>query len=134
MIKLLCILISLVGWLSAASALYGRYRVLPSFLTGPQICQREMGGCQVLFRSAQAALLGIPNATLGLVFYSVVGIGLWLNWPLAPLQLGACFALGMSLYLGSYLIREGLECRICWIGHLVNLLLFCLLFVESALR
>ncbi len=133
-IKLLCTFISLVGCLTAASALYGRYRILPAFLTGPQICKQEMGGCQTLFRSPQAALLGVPNAALGLIFYWGVIVGLWLHWPWILLELGAVIALGMSVYLGIYLLRKGLQCRVCWLGHGVNTLLFFLLPIEAALR
>ena len=49
--------------LSSAAALYGHYRVLPSWLTGPRICRLEHGGCAVLFRSPRAKLLG-PRADL----------------------------------------------------------------------
>ena len=54
------------GTAAAAAALYGHYYVLPGWLTGPEICRLEDGGCAVLFRSPRSALLGIPNATLGL--------------------------------------------------------------------
>ena len=59
----------------------------PGWLTGPEICRLEDGGCAVLFRSPRAALLGIPNATLGLALYALLATGLiiqctaaWLLW------------------------------------------------------
>jgi tetratricopeptide (TPR) repeat protein len=62
------------GATAAGAALYGRYRVLPAWLTGPAVCRLEDGGCAVLFRSPRARLLGVPNALLGLVLYSIVSL------------------------------------------------------------
>src|SRR4029453_14641278 len=52
------------GLVAASAALYGHYLVLPAWLTGPEICQLEEGGCAVLFRSPRASLVGVPNAAL----------------------------------------------------------------------
>ena len=43
------------GGAAAAAALYGHYRVLPGWLTGPEVCQLDDGGCAVLFRSPRSA-------------------------------------------------------------------------------
>ena len=64
------------GTAAAAAALYGHYYVLPGWLTGPEICRLEDGGCAVLFRSPRSALLGVPNATLGLALYALLATGL----------------------------------------------------------
>ena len=53
------------GATAAAAAFYGHYRELPGWMTGPEICQLDAGGCAILFRSPRAALLGVPNAGLG---------------------------------------------------------------------
>src|SRR5260370_31867466 len=87
----------LLGILSAAAALYGRYRVLPSWLTGPEVCRLEAGGCQALFRTRQAALLVLPNAAWGLGIYATIAVGLCLGWPawlLFPAPSGARAAAG----------------------------------------
>ena len=70
-----------VGAAASAAALYGHYRVLPGWLTGPEICRLEHGGCAVLFRSPRAALLGVPNASLGLTLYAALATGLLVQWP-----------------------------------------------------
>ena len=49
------------GAAAAAAALYGHYRVLPAWLTGPEVCLMEDGGCAVLFRSPRSRLLGVPK-------------------------------------------------------------------------
>ena len=112
------------GTCAAAAALYGHYLVLPGWLTGPEICRLEDGGCQVLFRSPRARLLGVPNAALGLLLYPALAIGLQAEWPFALLFLLTCPALAMSLVLAYSLISNRRQCRICWVGHAANLTLF----------
>ena len=68
----------IVGAAAAAAALYGHYRVLPAWLTGPEVCLMEDGGCAVLFRSPRSRLLGVPNALLGVLLYALLAIGLLL--------------------------------------------------------
>jgi uncharacterized membrane protein len=113
-----------LGTLAATTALYGRYRILPALFTGPEVCRLEAGGCQVLFRTPQASLLGVPNAALGLLLYLLVGLGLFFGWANGWLLAGASCALVMSARLGWYLLSHRLECRICWVGHLANGLLW----------
>ena len=116
-----------VGFASAAIALYGRYRALPSFLTGPNICRLEAGGCQVLFRTPNAALLGVPNSALGILYYPLLGVGLFLNCPKWMLFGVGTFAFLMTLWLAWVLIRDKLECRVCWTGHVCNTIIWLVL-------
>ncbi len=113
-----------LGTAAAATALYGRYRTLPAFLTGPTICRLEDNGCQALFRPPLAADLGIPNSLLGLLFYALLASGLAAAWPIWLLLSAATFALGLSAYLAFRLVRDRLECRVCWAGHAANALLW----------
>ena len=115
------------GTIAAAAAFYGHYRELPEWMTGPEICRIEGGGCAVLFRSPRAALLGFPNAGLGLALYAILAIGLVMPWPAALLWLMTVPAVGMSAFLGYSLIANGHQCRICWTGHASNAALFLLL-------
>jgi uncharacterized membrane protein len=123
------------AWLCAVAAsvaaAYGHYRVLPGWLTGPQVCQLEHGGCAVLFRSPRAALLGVPNALLGLVLYALLAVGLRLNWPPWFLLLMMVPAIAMSAFLGWSLITRKLQCRICWTGHFANAALVLLLAART---
>jgi uncharacterized membrane protein len=111
------------GSASAAVGLYGHYRVLPGWLTGPEVCQLEDGGCAVLFRSPRSALLGIPNALLGLILYALIALGLILRWPAVLMFLMTLPAVAMSAFLGWSLISRRLQCRICWTGHVANVVL-----------
>jgi uncharacterized membrane protein len=110
----------LVGAASSAAALYGHYRVLPGWLTGPEICRLEHGGCAVLFRSPRARLLGVPNAALGLLLYAALAAGLVLRVPRLWLFTLTIPAVAMSAVLGYSLIANRRQCRICWAGHLAN--------------
>ena len=128
----LVIWIALAGGAAAAgAALYGHYRVLPSWLTGPEICRLKDGGCAVLFRSPRSALLGIPNASLGLVLYALLAIGLIAGWPDWFLFLMTIPAVAMSAFLGWSLIANGHQCRICWTGHISNAVLCLALLARS---
>ena len=108
------------GAAAAAAALYGHYRVLPAWLTGPEVCQLEDGGCAVLFRSPRSALLGVPNALLGLILYGLIAVGLVLHWPALLMFVMTLPAVAMSVFLGYSLISRDLQCRICWTGHVAN--------------
>ena len=111
------------GTAAALAALYGHYRVLPGWLTGPEVCQLDQGGCAVLFRSPRSALLGVPNALLGVVLYVLIAAGMLLRWPTGLLFVMTLPAVAMSAFLGWSLISQGLECRICWTGHVANAVL-----------
>lgn len=112
------------GASASAAALYGHYSVLPAWLTGPEICKLEQGGCAILFRSPRARLLGVPNAALGLLLYAVLAAGLVLGWPRPWLFVLTWPAVAMSAFLGYSLIANRRQCRICWAGHVANGLLF----------
>ena len=121
----------LLGASASVAALWGYYGVLPGWMTGPEICRLEDGGCAVLFRTPRAALLGVPNASLGILLYTALAAGLLLGAP--PLLLFAMTipALAMSAFLGYSLISRGLECRICWAGHAANVTLAVLLGIRA---
>jgi uncharacterized membrane protein len=111
------------GAAAATAALYGHYRVLPAWLTGPEVCMMEDGGCAVLFRSPRSRLLGVPNALLGVTLYALLAIGLLAHWPAWLLFVMTLPAVAMSIVLGYSLITRKLECRICWTGHFANAIL-----------
>jgi uncharacterized membrane protein len=116
-----------VGASASAAALWGYYRELPGWLTGPEICQMEGGGCAILFRTPRAALLGVPTASLGILLYAALAAGLLLGLPAWLLFAMTLPAVAMSAFLGWSLYSRRLQCRICWAGHTANLTLAILL-------
>ncbi len=119
------------GAAAATAALYGHYRVLPGWLTGPEVCLMEDGGCAVLFRSPRSRLLGVPNALLGVILYVLLASGLLLHWPGWLLFVMTLPAVAMSLVLACSLIARKLQCRICWTGHVANAVLAVALFARA---
>jgi uncharacterized membrane protein len=113
----------LLGMAASACALYGHYFVLPGWLTGPEVCRLEDGGCAVLFRTPRASLLGVPNALLGVMLYVLLAVGLLAGWPASWLFAMTVPALTMSAFLAWSLLSRHLECRICWTGHISNAVL-----------
>lgn len=120
-----------LGAAASAAALWGYYGMLPGWMTGPEICRLEDGGCAVLFRTPRAALLGIPNASLGIVLYTALAAGLLLGAPPLLLFVMTIPAVAMSAFLAYSLISRRLECRICWTGHAANVLLAVLLGIRA---
>lgn len=118
------------GACASIAALWGYYGELPGWLTGPEICRMEGGGCAILFRTPRAALLGIPNASLGIVLYIALAIGLIVHWPFWLLAM-MIPAAAMSVFLGWSLISRGLQCRICWTGHVANFTLLIVLWMRA---
>lgn len=116
----------LLGAAASMAALWGHYRELPGWLTGPEVCQLEAGGCAVLFRTPRASLLGFPNAALGVALYGLLALGLVFAWPPVLLFAMTIPAVAMSLFLAWSLVSRKLQCRICWTGHIANAAL-CLL-------
>lgn len=108
------------GAAAAAAALYGHYRTLPGWLTGPEICRLDDGGCAVLFRSPRSALLGLPNALFGVVLYGLLAVGVARGWPPMLLFAMTVPAVAMSAFLGWSLLANGHQCRVCWTGHAAN--------------
>ena len=123
-----------VGTAAAGAALYGYYAVLPGWMTGPEICRLEDGGCAVLFRSPRAALLGVPNSALGILLYALLAAGLLLDWPPTLLFAMTVPALAMSVFLGVSLLVNRRQCRICWAGHIANAALFATLLLAMVDR
>ena len=117
-----------IGAAASVAALWGYYGELPGWLTGPEVCAMEGGGCAILFRTSRAALLGIPNASLGVLLYALLAVALLNRWPGWVLVLMVTPAVAMSAFLGWSLLSRGLQCRICWAGHAANFtLLGCIL-------
>src|SRR3954462_11992224 len=106
----------ILGAAASTAAVHGHYRVLPAWLTGPEVCLMEDGGCAVLFRSPRSRLLGVPNALLGVTLYVLLAIGLILRWPASLLFVMTLPAVAMSAFLAWSLISRKLQCRICGAG------------------
>lgn len=127
--KTLLVLI-ILGFVAALLALIGRYFKLPAFLTGPLVCQLKEGGCIELFRSPRAVIMGIPMSFFACLFYPILAYGWVYNWPKWLMVAGASVCLMMSVKMGIGLIKRKLQCRICWAGHIINLMIWVQVIVK----
>jgi hypothetical protein len=64
----------------------------------------------------------------------LIGAGLLLRWPAWWLVMMTLPAVAMSAFLGWSLISRGLQCRICWTGHIANAVLAITLLMRAASR
>lgn len=99
----------------------------------------ELAGPSVV-KTPRAHLFGVPNSLLGVVYYVVLGIAIWLvRGAPAELALLAASLLAAATSVGlaySLLFITRRECPYCWTSHVVNwvLLLLCgLQFVPDVL-
>jgi hypothetical protein len=68
---------------------------------------------------------------LGLVAFGLLAAGRVVGADSAVLLVVATPAVLMSLYLTYVLLRDRLECRICWVGNVANVLIWSLLAAET---
>jgi uncharacterized membrane protein len=65
------------------------------------------------------------------VLYLLIAVGLVLRWPSSLLFAMTIPAVAMSAFLGWSLIVNHRQCRVCWTGHVSNVLLFVLLGADA---
>lgn len=80
----------------------------------------------VVERPAANLLFGVPNAALGILYYTLLGTAVW--WAhgaaLGVLLLAAAAAAAMSVRLAySLLYVTRMPCPYCWTSHAINWLL-----------
>lgn len=76
-------------------------------------------------QTARARLFGgIPNAAIGIGYYPILTLGIWLGgatWTHVALALAALAAAATSAYLAySLLFVTKMACIYCWTSHAVN--------------
>lgn len=76
-------------------------------------------------QTPRARLLGrIPNAAFGVVYYLLLGVGVWFAhtpWAAALLAIAALAAAAMSAVLAySLLFVTRMPCPYCWTSHAIN--------------
>ncbi|MDQ6930729.1 MAG: hypothetical protein M3126_08710 [Candidatus Eremiobacteraeota bacterium] len=83
----------------------------------------------VVQQPAARLFLGVPNALLGAVYYTVVLVFIWgIPGGCVPLLVASALAAGVSFYLAySLLFVTRMPCKFCWTSHAINWLLVLLL-------
>jgi uncharacterized membrane protein len=95
----------------------------------PGFCRIEPATCTSVLQSPQARLFGIPNFDLGILYYTgLLGTSvlptLWKQL-FGVVFLGSIITVLTGFYLSYVLVfRLRIRCRLCFLSHAVNLLIF----------
>jgi uncharacterized membrane protein len=86
-------------------------------------------------QTTQARLYaGVPNAAIGVAYYPLLAIGLWIDGPVwvRLLVAAAALAAGVTSVILAYslLAITRMSCPYCWTAHAVNWLLAALCLVR----
>ena len=96
----------------------------------PQVCRLKETTCQLVLQTPRAKLFGIPNSVFGIGMYLYL-ILFFLGAPL-PWVLGfvlAALAVLRSIYLAySLIFVTKVPCPLCFTSHVINLILFIVLW------
>lgn len=99
----------------------------------PKFCRIESTTCSTLLQTPESRLFGVPNFDLGILFYTALLVSavlpaLWSQLH-TMLILGSTVTVATGFYLSYVLVfRLHIPCTLCFASHVINLLIFILLF------
>jgi uncharacterized membrane protein len=98
----------------------------------PKFCRLDQSTCESILATPEARVFGIPNFSLGLVFYLALIVAIALPEVLEKAYLlfvaASGLAVAMSLFLSyTLLLRLKARCALCFASHILNLIIFLLL-------
>jgi uncharacterized membrane protein len=128
-------ILSAIGFVNAGYFVLAYHGVLAQAAGIPNFCCRSSESlCLTVLKTPYARVFGVPNATLGAIFYlaNVCVAMLWLLGRLPPWLWQADVAVsGFTLLFGLYLIgalrKLRMPCPLCYLGHAINLGIFVVL-------
>ncbi len=96
----------------------------------PKVCQLKESSCQLVVHTPRAKLFGIPNSVFGIGVYSYLllfFLGVNLPWWIG--FVATAMAVIRSVYLAySLIFVTRILCPLCFTSHLINLILFIVLW------
>jgi uncharacterized membrane protein len=97
----------------------------------PAVCRMERGECARVIGHPDARLLGVPNAFLGLIYYTVLliaAVGLLPPNAWTWLEVAASATVAAGAYLTYSLVRRvRIPCTLCFASHVLNLVILLML-------
>ena len=123
-------LLSATGLLISLYFLLVYYKFIPPNAAYiPRFCRLDERTCETILHTPYARLLGIPNFYPGIIFYILVIIyGSDSNAIHTLVGLSGVTVLA-GMYLGyALLFQLKVPCMLCFMGHVVNLIIFVVLF------
>ncbi len=126
-------LVSSLGFLISLYFTLVYYKLMPAdarFI--PKFCRLDQSTCASILATPDARVFGIPNFSLGLVFYLALIVAIALPEFLEKAYLlfvaASGLSVAMSLFLSyALLFRLNVRCALCFTSHVLNLLIFLLL-------
>lgn len=130
------ILLAFVGFLISSYFTAISYRwVEPNAAWIPSFCRMGERTCASIVFTPRARVFGIPNSVLGQVFYIALVAGVLGNFVFTnPAYFFYLFASLLTVLLGAFLTYSLLfltrvPCKLCFISHGINLVIFILLVI-----
>ena len=95
----------------------------------PKICQLKQDSCMTVLGTPRAKLFGVPNSAFGIVLYAYLILNLFFSFPLLLALIVLGLAVVRSVYLAySLLFVTKIPCPLCFTTHVINLILFLIIF------
>lgn len=95
----------------------------------PQVCQLKEESCITVLGTPRAKLFGIPNSAFGIGMYSYLILNLLIPFPLMIVLILLFLSVLRSIYLAySLIFVTKIPCPLCFTSHVINLLLFLIVF------
>ncbi|MDE3059288.1 MAG: vitamin K epoxide reductase family protein [Bacteroidota bacterium] len=108
------------------------YRLLPADDKHiPAFCRMKETTCRKILEAREAKALGVPNSIIGLLYYFSI-----LILPMPAFEtfflISSIFAVGLGMYLThTLLMKLKLHCTLCYMAHLINLVIANLFIVRA---
>jgi uncharacterized membrane protein len=135
----LLLLLTLVGFFISFYFTLVYYQQIPAnYYLVPRACRMKESACHSVLSTGDARVLGIPNSTLGVLYYGIVFfITVFGGWERSGVVHGLFLWISIlvvlfSLYLSySLLYRIKIVCPLCFVSHGMNVLIALLLFIKT---
>src|SRR3989338_5595546 len=130
MINLIILILSVVClWISVYFTGIFYHWFKPDVFWIPQVCQLKEASCMNVLGTPRAKLFGIPNSAFGIGLFLYLIVNLFIPFPhvVALILLG--LAVLRSVYLAySLIFVTKIPCPLCFTSHVINLMLFFVVF------
>jgi len=101
----------------------------PNVFWIPQVCQLKEESCITVLGTPRAKLFGIPNSAFGICLYCYLIANLFIPFPYVLALVLLLFAVLRSVYLAySLIFVTKIPCPLCFTSHVINLVLFLIVF------
>ncbi|OGX06692.1 MAG: hypothetical protein A3G87_00980 [Omnitrophica bacterium RIFCSPLOWO2_12_FULL_50_11] len=126
---MLIFILSFIGlWISVYfTGVYYKW-FKPDVFWIPRVCQLKEATCMTVLDTPRAKLFGVPNSAFGIILYAYLIADIFV-FPSGIALIFLAFAVVRSLYLAySLLFVTKIPCLLCFTSHVMNVVLFLIVF------